>query len=357
MQPNDSESSAFDPTAQHAALGAAHWLATLTDENCTDAERQQFLEWLRASTRNVEEFLRLSTLARSASERELWPDENIEELVAAARASANVAPLRPAGVHQSVSGRRSFRWAIAASLACIVALGAAVLMSPTVTQLWQPDYRTEVGEQRSITLDDGSVVQLNSRSHLRTLYNSEARIADLIDGEAIFRVATDPQRPFRVRTGATEIVAVGTAFNVNAETQRTVVTVLEGRVRVNRRAAPDSAGSASDGLLQNMELTVGEQAIVAPAQPIVRIALSDTEKVTSWTQRRLIFEDTTLRAAAAQFARYSTRAIRIQDQAIAERRISGVFDATDPGSLVQFLRADATVAVREDESGWVIGRK
>jgi ferric-dicitrate binding protein FerR (iron transport regulator) len=106
LDPETPES--LDPAAEHAAAGAAHWLAVLSDENCTDAERQQFYEWLRASTHNVDEFLRLSTLARFATRRELWPTDSVESLVAAARASTNVTPLRTGSSREIDEPRR--RW-------------------------------------------------------------------------------------------------------------------------------------------------------------------------------------------------------------------------------------------------------
>lgn len=87
---------------------------------------------------------------------------------------------------------------------------------------------------------------------------------------------------------------------------------------------------------------------------MVRVALDDTQKITSWTQRRLIFEDTTIAAAAAEFARYSPRAIRIEDAQIGARRISGVFDATDPASLVEFLSSDDTIEVHASGNGWTV---
>lgn len=328
-----------DPNAQRAVQRAACWLAMLSDESCTDAERRQFSEWLRASTRNVEEFLRLSTLARRLGNRELWPERSIEQLVEEARASSNVTTLQPPGAAvMEPDRRRVLPWLVAAGVACLLVGGAIVLRTVPPAQVAGQEHRTALGEQRSITLADGSVAELNTRSRLRTRFTESLRALDLLEGEAIFRVVKDPDRPFLVRAGATEIVAVGTAFNVNASAARTVVTVLEGRVRVNER----------------IELAVAEQLIVAPAQPAVRVALPDTEKVTSWTERRLIFEKTPIEAAAAEFARYSARRIRIGDAEIGAREINAVFDATDPGSLVEFLRKDETVEVVDSADGWTL---
>jgi transmembrane sensor len=336
------EDTTDDPNEQHAVQGAAYWLATLSDEGCTDAERRQFSEWLRASTRNVEEFLRLSTLARSLGKRELWPERSIEQLVEEARASSNVATLQPrSAATAGRDGRRLLPWLMAAAVACLLVGGAIVLRTVPLTQVAGQEYQTSLGEQRTITLDDGSVVELNTRSRLRTRFTRSQRALDLMEGEAIFRVVKDANRPFVVHTGVTDIVAVGTAFNVNASGARTIVTVLEGRVRVNER----------------IDLTVGEQVIVAPAQPVVRLALRDTHKVTSWTEGRLIFEETPIATAAAELARYSRRRILIEDAEIAAREINIVVDATNPASLVEFLRKDETVEVIDTAEGWTVRRK
>lgn len=346
-----------DPAAQPPAQGAAYWLATLSDESCTDAERQQFSAWLRASTRNVEEFLRLSTLTRTLSRHgEVWPDRSVESLIAEAQASSNIATLELRRTDREPTRmRRVLPWLMAASIA-IVAIGGTFFASGGRWQSWSDrSYQTAVGEQRSITLEDGSVVELNTRSSLRTRFSRTLRAVELVDGEAIFRVSKDAQRPFRVRTGATDIVAVGTAFNVNADKARTIVTVLEGRVRVDSRVSVPAGRAAAGGAQSEpILLDIGEQLIVTVAQPAVRLSLPDTDKVTSWTQRRLIFDDTSIADAAAEFARYSPRQIRIVDTAIAARKVTGVFDAADPASLIEFLRADATVAVIADGDGWVV---
>lgn len=358
MQPD--QDNTRDPATTHARQCAAHWLSVLSDENCTEAERRQFFVWLRASGQHVDEFLRLSRLTGRMNQRDLWPDANVAELIAAAKASSdgNVTALdfQPE-IATTRPERKSVRWPIAAAIACVFVL-TGLIAGRSQIELWlAPEYVTAVGEQRSITLEDGSVVELNSQSRLRAHFKADLRAIELLDGEAIFRVSKDPHRPFRVRTGATDIVAVGTAFNVKANDSRTVVTVLEGRVRVNQRNAAERSAVATDKAISEFELAVGDQLIVAKSQPAIRVSLRDTEKVTSWTERRLIFEDTPLSAVAAEFARYSSHQIRIDDSAVAVRKINGVFDATDPASLAEFLRGDETLNVRSEADGWVVSSR
>jgi len=355
--PSDHDNNARDPATTHAMQCAAHWLSVLSDENCTEAERKQFLVWLRASGQHVEEFLRLSRLNAHCSRRELWPDMNVAELITAAKASgeSNVTTLEPAADFSSLGrSRKPVRWALAAAAACAFIVAGLIASRGQFSEWFNPEYVTALGEQRSITLEDGSVVELNSQSRLRTHFEKNLRAIELVEGEAIFRVSKDHHRPFRVRTGVTDIVAVGTAFNVNANDTRTVVTVLEGRVRVNQREAAERSAARSAKAVSEFELAVGDQLTVGKAQPAIRVSLRDTEKVTSWTDRRLIFEDTPLSAVASEFARYSSREIRIEDASVGNRKINGVFDATDPASLVEFLSADESLEIRDDSSGWVV---
>jgi transmembrane sensor len=357
MQPD--QDNTRDPATTHARQCAAHWLSVLSDENCTEAERKQFFAWLRASGQHVDEFLRLSRLSGQLNQRELWPDANVADLVAAAKASGgNITALdfQPE-VIASRPERNRVRWPLAAAIACVCVLVGLIAGRSQLEGWLAPEYVTAVGEQRSITLEDGSVVELNSQSRLRAHFKADLRAIELLEGEAIFRVSKDPHRPFRVRTGATDIIAVGTAFNVKASDSRTVVTVLEGRVRVNQRDAAERSAEATNKAISEYELAVGDQLIVAKAHPAIRVSLRDTEKVTSWTERRLIFEDTPLSSAAAEFARYSPRGIRIEDPAVAERKINGVFDATDPASLAEFLRGDETLDVRNEANGWVVSSR
>lgn len=102
-----------DPATTHARQCAAHWLAVLSDESCTDADRRQFFAWLRASGQHVDEFLRLSRLNGRLNQRDLWPNQNVAELIAAAKASGegNIATLDfPADGNLRRSERKTVHW-------------------------------------------------------------------------------------------------------------------------------------------------------------------------------------------------------------------------------------------------------
>jgi transmembrane sensor len=331
------------------AEDAAEWLATLTDPSCTDDERQSFVAWLRRSNLHVEEFLLLSMLTQRLTRPEVWPPANIEELIAQAVSNrVSISRIADPGTPRTRASSRAGwpRWLIAACTVPVTAVLA--LLIARLHPLWLGDtYTTAIGELRSITLEDGSVLQLNSGSSVRARFTDAERVVALLRGEAIFKVAKNPEQPFHVYTGSTDIVAVGTQFNVYAHSTRTVVTVLEGRVRVTDKATQTITGN-------NLELARGEQAVIAPNRPIARRQIADSRQVTAWTERRLIFDDTPLSTAADEFARYNVRRIRVGDAKLAELRITGVFDATDPASLVQFVEAYGGVTVQTDRDGWTL---
>src|SRR6202042_1786963 len=130
---------------------------------------------------------------------------------------------------------------IAASIAVLTILAAALELH----EFSSPIYATSLGEQRSIQFEDGSTVELNSRSKVRVKYSKQERDVELIEGQALFHVAHDVSRPFIVAVGPTRVRAVGTQFDVYKRSNGTVVTVVEGRVAVY--SVPGDSSSQTSG--------------------------------------------------------------------------------------------------------------
>src|SRR5690606_28626324 len=95
-----------------------------------------------------------------------------------------------------------------------------------------PVVRTGVGEQRTVTLEDGSRVSLNTATRLSLHFDRGVRRVRLQSGEALFEVARDPGRPFVVESGDRQVRALGTAFIVRRDAGRIAVTLMEGSVEV-----------------------------------------------------------------------------------------------------------------------------
>jgi transmembrane sensor len=187
---------------------------------------------------------------------------------------------------------------------------AAVAVSWTVTT---QDYQTGVGEQRLVSLRDGSRLRLNTASERRL---------SLVRGEALFEVAHDAARPFVVDAGRARIRAVGTKFDVRRDTDTVSVALIQGVVRVTQPASP-----AAWTLAASQKLTLRG---AAPAA----VAAVDTSQLTSWTTGRLVFRQTSLAAAVQEVNRYSAKKITLDSPALAATRISGDFDAGDSAAFV-----------------------
>lgn len=351
---------------------AAEWLATLTDASCTESERQHFVEWLKLSNLHVNEFLRISALTQRLTRSKLWPRHEIDELIAQATSAQDVVSTLPDSARRSPlegdpsvhkprnersrpASRFRLGWWITACVVPTVAMLAFLLVKLDPLGWASGTYATSIGELRSITLEDGSVVELNTSSKVRARFSPQLREVQLLSGEAVFKVAKNANRPFRVSAGSTQIVAVGTEFNVYARKSKTVITVIEGRVRVTDRPALSRVSGSAEALTdRNLELGIGEQAVIAPHRPISRVKLADSRQVMSWTERRLIFDDTPLLEAAEEFARYNPKYIRVDDPKLQALRVSGVFNATDPASLVEFVEAYGKVRVQAEADGWIL---
>jgi transmembrane sensor len=191
---------------------------------------------------------------------------------------------------------------------------------------------TGLGETRVVSLEDGSVVTLNTQSEIEVRYTAERRGIVLVQGEALFDVAKNKNRPFVVEAGDTQVRAVGTSFTVERLPGGPVqVLVREGVVEVKRPGVP--VAPAVRVAANTRAIAPSNAAIAAFA-----VAPSEVSRALAWREGRLAFEGSTLRDAAASFARYSDTQIVIDDPAVASETITGLFVSNDP---VGFARAVA----------------
>jgi transmembrane sensor len=246
--------------------------------------------------------------------------------------------------------------ALVASLVVGIALGAMYLSwhSPMT-------FQTVVGEQRSFTLQDGSIVFLNTNSKVRVGWLPAERHIELVRGEARFRVARDAVRPFTVATATAAVRALGMVFNVREEPLTTQVAVLEGQVEITvaptGESAADAQPSTKDGsaavpsqTLGRVRLAAGERAAVT-SLGIQTNTGPPIESVMAWTERRLVFRDLPLNAVIREFNRYRTHPLVLDDPALAALKISGVFDLSDTESLIAYLGTYETVQVDRKSDG------
>lgn len=229
---------------------------------------------------------------------------------------------------------RTARWwplAAAASLVGILAFGTLELgHQVTVPALADQHYATHIGEHRMVPLVDGSKVELNTATTLRTAVTRQHREVWLDRGEAYFEIAHLNGRPFVVHAGSRTVTVLGTKFAVRRDGDKVTVSVIEGRVKVDDAQRPDEVPSAI--------LTAGDVAVArGPATLLAAKSQERVESTLAWRGGMLNFDHTSLADAATEFNRYNRKPIRIIDPETAEIRIGGTFQASNVDAFVRLL--------------------
>ena len=217
------------------------------------------------------------------------------------------------------------------------AAALALLLAASFYWLKDPALATGSAEQKTVELADGTEVTLNANSLLRVNYTDRARQVTLIHGEALFNVTKHQSRPFVVFIGDRKVIALGTRFEVRLEDSHDAsftVTLIEGRVAVERRSAPNSI--PIEPINAVTLLKPGQRLRIAANKPDALDAPA-IDKVTAWQHGQLIFEDTSIRDAAAEFNRYGKSRLRIDSSVPSVIRVGGVFRIGDPDSFARAM--------------------
>lgn len=219
--------------------------------------------------------------------------------------------------------------ALAASLLLVFTLSWSIYQNglPGFGAPQEQRFRTGVGQTTTVTLPEGSVVTLDSETEMRLRETPRERRVDLVGGRAFFRVAKDASRPFIVNAGGKSVRAIGTAFEVSFEHGNMIVTLAEGKVRVEEAGAGSGSGT---------DMAPGGQLVIG-ADHNWTLRRVDVAKETSWTEGRLIFMRDRLSDAVAEMNRYSTRKLVFKDGKIPEKEVVGVFEAGDVEGFVKAM--------------------
>jgi len=344
---------------------ATNWFVNFRVGDVDNATHARFDEWLRTSPEHIRAYLEIAKTyveLPSMTDREVDPNTLIAYAIVQPDLEANVVPFQHASrARQANSERHETRVPVnRRTLTGIVATVCAVAgLLITWAVVSHDVYATGIGERRLITLSDGSTIDLNARSKVRVRFSQQGRAIELIDGQALFQVATDKARPFVVQAAGAQVRAVGTQFDVYRKPSGTTVTVLEGRVAVLQRSQALSATAPASNSVSAAQATLvaaGEQVTVT--NKIVTLPKrADVAAATAWMQRELIFEATPLGDVIAEFNRYNRRQLIVEDRELTDFHVSGTYSSTDPASLLRFLRDQPGIRVVETDESVRIGRR
>jgi transmembrane sensor len=192
-------------------------------------------------------------------------------------------------------------------------------------------FDTGIGGHRIVPLVDGSRIELNTATILRTNISNERRDVWLDRGEAFFEVAHIEGSAFVVHAGPRMITVVGTQFSVRRDGDKVTVAVVKGRVRVE-----DTTPGASSA---SITVTAGDVAIgLGSSTMVVSKPVAAVEDKLTWRDGRLVFDGTSLAEVADDFNRYNRQQLLISDPSVAAIRISGTFKASNVEAFVRLLK-------------------
>lgn len=226
------------------------------------------------------------------------------------------------------------RGGVRISLARAAAAVAAVAVFAVLGTLYffhESDVRTGIGEQRTLVLEDGSRIHLNTATRVAVRYDEQQRRVELESGEALFEVAKHLSRPFVVVAGDRQVTALGTSFIVRRDERQLAVTLMEGKVTIT----PVEDDIAATQAPEVRTLNPGERLTIADARP-AQVDRPAMDKVTAWQRGQVALDNTRLGDAVAEMNRYSHTRIVIERPEAADIQVSGIFRA---GASADFAQA------------------
>lgn len=334
MKTNHGGNEASEAKLDMIELQAAAWLAR-RDRGLRPEEAVEFALW------------RAADLRHEAAVRDLdamW--EALDDLSALKGEVVDFPAQAQPGRLTKIRGQRRMwlPWAMAAAAGFAVIAGVALWPAARTveTAVTAVHYETAVGDQRTITLTDGSTVRLNTDSAVDVRYTEGERRVVLARGEAHFMVTKNAARPFIVAAEGAEARALGTAFIVRRRDKDTELVVTEGRVKFSAVADATAA----------VEVGAGQAAVCDPknlqamrAEPLDQAALA---RRLAWENNRLVCRlGMPLAEVAAEFNRYNRQKLVLQDAKTQAVAMGGGFELTNLEALVKRLETDYEIVVVE----------
>jgi transmembrane sensor len=326
------------PDVDQAHRQASEWIARLNADDVSDDDRARFESWRTSHQLHARVYEELATTWRSFTAagplvRAVSFGQSMNE------ATAVRAPQR--------------RWAMVAAAATAAMI--MVLVGRWYFVHFAPEtmFQTAIGEHATISLPDGSTLELNTNSLARLEYSARARVVRLERGQAHFQVAHDTQRPFWVVVGDSWVRAVGTAFDVHRRATDVLVTVSEGTVKVGLGDVLDSHARPRQRLDQipAYALNAGQQGDVQGKSIEVRsLSADELSRSIAWRSGMIYFEDEPLHEVIDEVSRYTELALIVDDEDLRGLRVGGTFQASARGaeSFLTMLKDGFGLRIRRE---------
>lgn len=312
------------PTADPRLVDQAiQWMIKLRFNTTDDASTAAFERWLASSAEHQLAWQRVATM--NDDFRHLPAQLGRQTLDSARRRISRRESLKLLGL---VAGAAGLTW-----------LGRDYTPLPELLA----EYRTATGEQRWISLDDGSRIQLNSASAIDTAFNRERRLVQLRQGEMLIDTGSDGRspRPFWVQTHNGYLRALGTRFMVHEEPQGTLLAVQQGQVAV---FAGHASGAARQVVASGEQVLFNRLAIYPP--PATGL------DPWAWSDGVISARNMRLDDFLSELGRYRHGVLRCSE-AVAGLRVSGTYQVGDTDQVLALVAQALPVSVTYRSRYWV----
>jgi transmembrane sensor len=306
---------------------AADWLVRLQADELDAGDTLAFDAWLRASPDNARAY-----------------DQALDVWLELGRAATDV----EAGLRVRPRTRPTFqRFYLAAGAIAAAAAVALVVLPQVTTQPAPRGYATAMGEHRTVRLTDGSTIELNAGTRLSVAVSRHERRVILDQGQAVFDVAHDPNRPFLIAAGDRAVRVVGTQFDVRRRDGQLSVTVARGVVEVEPEGG--AAGAA-------FRLHPGQRLDHREGAKEAHVTAATPEEVLGWRSGRLVYRDQPLSEVVSDLNQQFPTPIIIEDPKLAATPISGVLVLDDQDAVIRRLALLVSVTAVRSDGGVVLRR-
>ncbi|WP_262692905.1 FecR family protein [Kordiimonas aestuarii] len=312
---------------------AIAWVSKLLGGTGSDADKHAYADWKEKDKRHAAASHELDRLLVDfdAAGKQALEDEMVRELEAAAAEKT----------------RRRFFAGVSSIAAAFI---AAVMITIT---MWSPVpeaqlYQTAIGERSTVTLEDGSKVQLNTGTRISVVMQRDERHITIDGGEAFFDVTRDESRPFVVTAGKSEVRVLGTKFSVRLGASSNVISVLSGLVSVAQHQDGDGESR------EVARLTAGQQVVHAAAIDRAVVDDFDESSVFAWRTGKAFYSETPLAEVVTDLNRYFDDPLEIADVELASLPVSGTFNLNNQDVVIDALESAFSIMAVKRVDGVIL---
>jgi transmembrane sensor len=202
-----------------------------------------------------------------------------------------------------------YRISAAAAVLLFLAIGIVYIKGSKTGKQEDQVVSTVNSAHKTITLPDGSVVELNGHSRLTISnnFNQNDRKVTL-QGEAFFEIAKNPSKPFIIKSGVLQTVVKGTSFDIRAyhDLDHIKVSVATGIVKIIRQVPNTSPEILTDGIIKNQTLTYDLKTGKG------EIRSESTPEISSWRNNELVIDNFTLPEIASLLNRHFAKKVNVK---------------------------------------------